>query len=156
LPDFQSKRITAKAIGGVKLGMTPTQVASLWGWSGGRDYSMDRPCAASASQGGSWECQWRKSPTTKAWVHFSSSERADYIGIAGSRTSRPGQLRTSEKLGLGTRTRTLFSKPGCQSSPAGLGGPVPGVGVVYLCGGIRYHGSRSTGRTIAVSIGRPG
>lgn len=151
LPNFQNNRITPKAIGGVKLGMTFRQAKAAWG-SGGYDYSMDTPCSKSAGEYSRWECTWRKSLRTKAWVGF-SARRADTIGIAGRRRSRPGRLRTSQGWGLGTKGSTLFMK-GCQSSPGGgQGGPVPGVGAVYTCNGIRFYVSSSTGRTVAVAVG---
>ena len=142
LPDFTGDLITAKSMGGAKLGMTYGQVVGKWG-GGGVDEAVGERCGGPNSDPLEWTCSWKKTSTLKAWVRFENGQ-ARAIGISGPRRSRPGRLRTRDGLGLGTSTEKLF-KSGCGSSPST-------TGVVYRCNGVSFYGNRS-GRVASVTIG---
>lgn len=144
LPDFKNNRITAKSIGGVRVGMSLGQAKAAWG-PGGYDYDVDAPCGADTVT-----CTWRQTRRVNAHVTIDNN-RVERILIAGSRRSRPGRLRTRAGYRLGTKGEVFFRR-GCQSSPVGLDAPVS-AGAAYTCSRVTFYVARRSGRTIAIQVG---
>lgn len=142
LPEFSDTRITPKSMGGAKLGMTYKQVVARWG-RGGIDEETEKACGGPESHPAEWTCTWKSTAKPRAWVRFELG-KADGIGIAGPRKSRPGRLRTHDGHGLGTPGEKLFMSS-CQSNSGA-------TSVHYWCSGITFEVNR-TGKAVSVTIG---